>query len=111
MVLLAFGLHNEISAPSIYATGRECCRVSRFARAQTCPTRLERIIVGVAAGSSADILTRLMGQRLSERLGQPVVIENRPGRGIASEEVVRAAQDGYTLLEGRSGERNRRDAL
>src|SRR5271168_3623321 len=73
--------------------------VSRMARAQTFPTRLVRIIVGVAGGGSADILARLMGQRLSERLGQPVVIENRPGRGIATEAVVKAAPDGYTLLE------------
>jgi tripartite-type tricarboxylate transporter receptor subunit TctC len=72
---------------------------SRVARAQTYPTRLVRIIVGVVAGGSADILARLMGQRLSERLGQPVVIENRPGRGIATEAVVKAAPDGYTLLE------------
>jgi len=74
--------------------------VSRFAWAQTYPARPVRIIVGFAAGGSADILARLMGQWLSERLGQPFVIENRPGAGsnIGTEAVVRAPPDGYTLL-------------
>jgi tripartite-type tricarboxylate transporter receptor subunit TctC len=59
-----------------------------------------RIIVGLAAGGSLDILARLMGQWLTERLGQPFVIENRPGAGtnVATEAVVRAAPYGYTLL-------------
>jgi tripartite-type tricarboxylate transporter receptor subunit TctC len=74
--------------------------LSRFARAQSYPSRPVRIIVGLAAGSSLDILARLMGQWLTERLGQPFVIENRPGAGtnIATEAVVRAVPDGYTLL-------------
>ena len=74
--------------------------VSRFAWAQTYPSRPVRIIVGVAAGGTLDILARVMGQWLSERLGQPFVIENRPGAGsnIATEAVVRAPPDGYTLL-------------
>src|SRR2546423_3047396 len=74
--------------------------VSRFAWAQTYPTRPVRIIVGTAAGGTNDIFARLMGQWLSERLGQPFVIENRPGAGtnIATEVVVRAPPDGYTLL-------------
>ena len=59
-----------------------------------------RIVVGVAAGSAPDIFARLMGQWLSDRLGQPFVVENRPGAGtnIATETVVRAAPDGHTLL-------------
>jgi tripartite-type tricarboxylate transporter receptor subunit TctC len=74
--------------------------MSRIARAQTYPTQPVRIIVGVTAGGSADILARLMAQWLSERLGQPFVIENRPGAGgnIATEAAVRAPADGYTLL-------------
>ena len=74
--------------------------VSRIARAEIYPTRPVRIIVGFPGGSQADILARLFGRRLSERLGQPFVIENRPGAGtnIATEAVVRAPADGYTLL-------------
>jgi tripartite-type tricarboxylate transporter receptor subunit TctC len=74
--------------------------VSRIAQAQSYPTKPVRLIVGLAAGSSADILARLIGQWLSERLGQPFIIENRPGAGgtIGTEAVVRAPPDGYMLL-------------
>jgi tripartite-type tricarboxylate transporter receptor subunit TctC len=73
---------------------------SRIARAQTYPTRPVRIIVSLAAAGMQDILARLIGQWLSERLGQPFVIENRTGAGgnIGTEAVVRAPPDGYTLL-------------
>ena len=70
------------------------------ARAQAYPARPVRIIVGQAAGSSSDIHARLIGQWLSEHLGQQVLVEVRPGAGgnIGTEAVVRAAPDGYTLL-------------
>jgi tripartite-type tricarboxylate transporter receptor subunit TctC len=70
------------------------------ASAQVFPARPVRIVVGYPAGGVGDIVARLMGQRLSERLGQPFVIENRPGAAsnIATEAVARASGDGYTLL-------------
>ena len=70
------------------------------ASAQTYPVRPVRIIVGFSAGNAADILARLVGQYLSERLGQPFVVENRPGAGgtLGAEAVVRSAPDGYTLF-------------
>jgi tripartite-type tricarboxylate transporter receptor subunit TctC len=74
--------------------------ISRFACAESYPSRPVRIIVGFAAGGPNDILARLVGQWLSQRLGQQFVIENRPGAGsnIATEAVVRAPPDGYSLL-------------
>src|SRR5258708_7707372 len=74
--------------------------IPRVARAQSYPTKPVRIIFGLASGSAGDILARLIGQWLSERLGQPFVIENRVGAGgtLAAEAVVRAPPDGYTLL-------------
>src|SRR5262252_5002584 len=74
--------------------------VARSAWAQSYPARSVRIIIGYTPGGSADITARLMGQWLSERMGQPFVVESRPGGGtnIATEAVVRAAPDGYTLL-------------
>ena len=74
--------------------------VSTIAKAQTYPTRPVHIIVGFGPGGPVDIVARLIGQRLSERFGQPFVIENRPGAGtnLATEAVVRAPPDGPTLL-------------
>ena len=72
----------------------------RIARAQAYPTKPVRIVVGYAAGGVNDILARLIGQWLSERLGQSFIVENKPGAGsnIATETVVRSPSDGYTLL-------------
>ena len=74
--------------------------VSRIASAQSFPSRPVHIIVGAPPGGGTDITARLMGQWLSERLGQPFIIENRSGAGgnIATEMVARAPPDGYTLL-------------
>ena len=76
--------------------------VSRVARAQTYPTRPVRLIVPFPPGGSNDLFARLIGQWLSERLGHPFVIENRPGGGtnIGTEAAVRSAPDGHTLLLG-----------
>src|SRR5262245_38664720 len=73
---------------------------SRVAWTQAYPSRPVRIIVGFPGGTTGDILIRLMGQWLSDRLGQPFIIENRPGAAgnVATEQVVRVTPDGYTLL-------------
>jgi tripartite-type tricarboxylate transporter receptor subunit TctC len=88
-------LHLAAGAAVLLAVSR-----ARVARAQAYPTRPVRIIVPFAAAGAFDIMARLIGQWLSERLGQPFVIENRPGAGtnIGTETVVKAPPDGYTLL-------------
>src|SRR5262245_44223714 len=72
----------------------------RFAQAQAYPTRPVRIMVGFAPGGGTDIMARMIEQWLQERLGQPFIVENRPGAGtnIATEAVVNSPADGYTLL-------------
>src|SRR5215468_505103 len=74
--------------------------MSRFAWAQAYPSRPVRVVVGAPPGGGHDVFARLMGQWLSERLGQPFVIDNRPGasENIATEAVVRSSPDGYTIL-------------
>jgi tripartite-type tricarboxylate transporter receptor subunit TctC len=86
-------LHLAVGAATVPA-------VSHIASAETYPSRPVRIIVGFSAGGGADIVARLLAQKLSQRLGQPFTVENRPGAGsnIATEAVVRAPADGYTLL-------------
>src|SRR5262245_61126246 len=86
-------LHLAASAAALPA-------VSRIAWAQAYPTQPVRVIVPFAPAGDTDLVARLMGQWLSERLGQPFIIENRPGAGtnIGTEAVVRAPADGYTLL-------------
>ena len=87
-------LHLAAGAAALLAT-------PRIAGAQTYPSRPVRFVVPFPAGGVSDILARQIGQRLAERLGQPFVIENRPGAGsnLGTEVVVRAPPDGYTLLE------------
>jgi len=81
---------------------------SRGASAVDYPVRPVRIVVGFPAGGATDVIARLMGQWLSERLGQQFLIENRPGAGgnIAAEAVVKATPDGYTLLQVGTPERD-----
>src|SRR5262249_3631186 len=82
------------------AVGAASLSAVSLAWAQTYPSRPVRIVVGFPAGSAADLLARLFGQRLSERLGQPFIIENRPGAGsnIATDMVAHSPPDGHTLL-------------
>ena len=78
------------------------CVAARIARAQDYPARPVRILVGFVAGGNFDIVTRLIAQSMSERLHQPVIVENRPGASsnLATEAAIRASADGYTLLMG-----------
>jgi tripartite-type tricarboxylate transporter receptor subunit TctC len=92
--LLAWRLPNAVAASAALFA------ISSVAAAQTYPARPLRIVVGYPAGGPIDIVARIVGQALSERMGHAVVIDNRPGAGgnVGAEAVVRAQPDGYTLL-------------
>src|SRR5262245_10572930 len=87
------------NCPHLVAGAAALPAVSRIARAQAYPTRPVRIIVGFASGGIADVFARLIGQWLSERMGQQFVVENRTGAGsnLAIEAVAKSQPDGYTL--------------
>ena len=88
------------SAIALIALGLSAAASIGSAAAQDYPTRPVKWVVGYPPGGATDIIARLLGQRLSERLGQQFVIENKPGAGnnIATESVINAEPDGYTLL-------------
>ena len=75
------------------------------AHAQTYPNRPIRLIVPFAAGGAVDVLARLLGSKLSDQLGQPVIVENRPGAGgtLAADAVAKSPPDGYTILQNTNG--------
>jgi tripartite-type tricarboxylate transporter receptor subunit TctC len=76
------------------------CATAMAAHAQAWPNKPVKVIVAFTAGGTTDLMARTVGHRLSEKLGQPFVIENKPGAGgnLGTEQVVRAAPDGYTLI-------------
>jgi tripartite-type tricarboxylate transporter receptor subunit TctC len=96
MDLLHMGLPHRRQFLHLAAGAATLPVVSRRASAQTYPTRPVRLIVGAPPGGGSDISARLIGQWLTERLGQPVIVENRPGGGgtIGTEAVVKAPPDG-----------------
>src|SRR5262245_46351654 len=89
-----------VIARRLFAVACLALLVASPAAALDYPSRPVRLVVGFPAGGPTDVLARLVGQRLSERLGQQFVVENKPGAGsnIAAETVVNAASDGYTIL-------------
>ena len=90
---------------------RHCARgallalLAASAHAQNYPNRPIRLIVPFAAGGAVDVLARLLGSKLSDQLGQPVIVENRPGAGgtLAADAVAKSPPDGYTILQNTNG--------
>ena len=80
---------------------------------QNYPNRPIRLIVPFAAGGAVDVLARLLGGKLSEQIGQPVIVENRPGAGgtLAADQVAKSPPDGYTILQNTNGAGDRARAL
>ena len=95
----------QVAAGLVAAGLLETAALAQGDPAQVYPSRPVRIVVGFAPGGGNDLLARLIGQKLHERLGQPVLVENKPGAGaaIATEFVAKAPPDGYTLLVGATG--------
>ncbi len=91
-----------VLALRVVALAAAVCTMSGIASAQTYPGKPIRIVVGFAAGGPADVMARLVGQRMASLLGQSIVIDNRPGAGgtIGARAVAEADPDGYTLLLG-----------
>src|SRR6476620_9371560 len=87
------------------ALGFALTLVASSAHAQTYPTRPIRLIVPFAAGGAVDVLARLLGGKLSDQVGQPVIVENRPGAGgtLAADAVAKSPPDGYTILQNTNG--------
>src|SRR6185436_3129982 len=96
----AFAMISRRSALGLIGTGVSTFALGRAALAADYPTRPIRFLVGYPPGGATDILARLIGQRLSEKLGQQFVVENKPGAGnnIGTEAAIKAEPDGYTVL-------------
>src|SRR5215471_12498295 len=92
--------YRMLSCRGVLAAAVAVCALAQPVHAQTYPTQNITFVVGFAAGGIADVVARLVGQKLSERLGQPVVVENRGGAGgnLAAKAVSSANADGYTIL-------------